>query len=153
MKARFFAEFEFQGSVNRVYWLPLTIEATDYAEATLIWERLRAGLSRRHTIRTAAQPERILEGINSQQLLDYQRRRAQGRLVPLRVREWRLKNDAAGPEFTFDDLIKLVEQEPGQRLESPIVRGTERRIPVRVLLEGPDLSTAEVLVVDVVLPT
>lgn len=152
-RPRFFAEFEFQGVGNRVYWLPLTIAADDTRAARDLWIRFRTAIQARYTLRAAAPPERIIQGLNSDRISEYKKLRARGRLGPLHIHEWTLRGQDAGPEFTFDEDLELAALEPGKDSPRLIAHRVERKIPVRVVSDDSRFSTEEVLFIDVVLPS
>jgi hypothetical protein len=150
MKARFFTEFEFQNDLGRTYWLPLTIEALEADGARDLWLRFKTAIETQYTLHRAPEPRLIVEGLNSQYLDEYRSAHARGRVVALYIREWRFREIDTCPELSFDEHINLAVLESGIDLGQTIAKGIERKIPCRVVSEGPSSIHDELLIIDLV---
>jgi hypothetical protein len=152
----FFAEFEFFGLYDNLYWLPLWFEASSIDDANDSVERIATGIRKNYRLAREPQPTRVINKWISERFIDYCAKKATGKVQILNVTEWKMRSinppaDVTFSEATRDQIQALLGDCRLMYPEATVATGNPFRVGVQIIETGKPCID-ECLLIDVVLP-
>ena len=149
---KFFIDFEFETSIQTVYWFPLAIFAEDMSVAQEVAKKFHAGLSEKYQVKSFSGPVPIVTELNFESVEKYRTARSRGKVVALNVMEYSIREIQLDANLDFDEELEFELLESPAPFEQTIATVRQAKFPVRVIRHNEFGLNNELLIINIVAP-